>query len=65
MNIAIEKLKEAEVVLMNKIKRMKDGKPKWRAAEELEQIRQAISDLELLDTGLYQLVHTGKGVISY
>ena len=40
--IAVEKLKEYETVLMNKIRRMKDGKPKWRAAAELEELRDAI-----------------------
>jgi hypothetical protein len=60
MNIAIEKLKEAEVVLMNKIKRMKDGKPKWKAADELEQLREGIRTLEYIDTGHYHLIPTGS-----
>jgi hypothetical protein len=39
---ALKKLKEAEVVLMRKIKRLQDGKPKWAAAKELDEIREAI-----------------------
>ena len=40
------KLKQDEVVLMKKIKGLQDGKPKWKASEELGQIRSAISLLE-------------------
>ena len=32
MEFAIEKLKEDEIVLMKKIKSLKDGKPKWSAS---------------------------------
>ena len=45
MELAISKLKDAEVVLMNKIKRMKDGKPKYRAEQDLNELRQAIKVL--------------------
>ena len=56
--IAIQKLKEAEVVLMNKIKRMKDGKPKWNASAELEDLRRAITILTRIDAGLYEIKST-------
>ena len=56
--IAIQKLKEAEVVLMNKIKRMKDGKPKWNASAELEELRRAINILTRIDGGLYEIKST-------
>ena len=46
MDYAIMKLKQDEIVLMKKIKSLQDGKPKWAAAEQLDQIRSAI---ELLD----------------
>ncbi len=46
MELAISKLKDAEVVLMNKIKRMKDGKPKYRAEQELNELRHAIQHLK-------------------
>ena len=46
MDYAIMKLKQDEIVLMKKIKGLQDGKPKWAAAEQLDQIRSAI---ELLD----------------
>jgi hypothetical protein len=39
---ALKKLKEAEVVLMRKIKRLQDGKPKWTASKELDEVREAI-----------------------
>ena len=40
------KLQQDEVVLMKKIKGLQDGKPKWKASEELGQFRSAISLLE-------------------
>jgi uncharacterized caspase-like protein len=46
MDYAIMKLKQDEIVLMKKIKGLQDGKPKWAASEQLDQIRSAI---ELLD----------------
>ena len=46
MEYPIMKLKQDEVVLMKKIKGLQDGKPKWKASEELGQIRSAISLLE-------------------
>jgi hypothetical protein len=50
MEYAIEKLKQDEVVLMKKIKSLKDGKPKWAASEQLNQIRSAIKLLERYDS---------------
>jgi uncharacterized caspase-like protein len=46
MDYAIKKLKADEIVLMKKIKGLQDGKPKWAASEQLEQIRSAIKLLE-------------------
>jgi len=46
MDYAIMKLKQDEIVLMKKIKSLQDGKPKWAASEQLDEIRSAI---ELLD----------------
>ncbi len=46
MDYAIDKLKKDELVLMKKIKGLKDGKPKWKCSEELNEIRTAIKLLE-------------------
>ena len=46
MDYAIMKLKQDEIVLMKKIKGLQDGKPKWSAAEQLDEIRSAIELLE-------------------
>lgn len=46
MDYAIDKLKQDEVVLMKKIKSLQDGKPKWAASKQLDEIRSAIKLLE-------------------
>ena len=46
MEYAIHKLKQDEIVLMKKIKSLQDGKPKWAASKQLDEIRYAISLLE-------------------
>jgi hypothetical protein len=46
MDYAIHKLKQDEIVLMKKIKGLQDGKPKWAASKQLDEIRSAISLLE-------------------
>jgi hypothetical protein len=46
MDYAISKLKQDEVVLMKKIKGLQDGKPKWNASKQLDEIRSAIQLLE-------------------
>ena len=46
MDYAIKKLKQDEIVLMKKIKSLQDGKPKWAASEQLDEIRSAIALLE-------------------
>lgn len=58
MDIAISKLKDAEVVLMNKIKRMKDGKPKYEANDQLRNIRHAIELLESVHGGRARVIST-------
>jgi hypothetical protein len=49
MEEAIKILKHSEVVLMKKIKAMKDGKPKWAASAKLNEIRSAIQLLVKYD----------------
>ena len=46
MDYAIMKLKQDEIVLMKKIKGLQDGKPKWAASKQLDEIRSAIQLLE-------------------
>jgi hypothetical protein len=46
MDYAIMKLKQDEVVLMKKIKGLQDGKPKWAASKQIDEIRSAIALLE-------------------
>ena len=46
MEHVIEILKHSEVVLMKKIKGMKDGKPKYAASERLRELRDAIHILK-------------------
>ena len=46
MDYAIMKLKQDEIVLMKKIKGLQVVKPKWAAAEQLDEIRSAIELLE-------------------
>lgn len=47
MEHVIEILTHAEVVLMKKIKAMKDGKPKYAASAKLNEIRQAMQILKI------------------
>jgi hypothetical protein len=49
MTEAIKVLKHSEVVLMKKIKAMKDGKPKYAANEKLHEIRDALDVLKRYD----------------
>lgn len=42
MEHAIEVLEKAESVLMKRIKKMRDGSPKWAAVSRLEEIRTAL-----------------------
>lgn len=49
MQNVLEILGHAEVVLMKKIKAMKDGKPKYAASEKLNEIRHAIHILKAHD----------------
>lgn len=46
MKEAIEILQNSEVVLMKRIKAMKDGKPKYAASERLNEIRHAMAILK-------------------
>lgn len=46
MKEAIEILENSEVVLMKRIKAMKDGKPKYAASERLNELRYAIQVLK-------------------
>ena len=49
MEHVMEILGHAEVVLMKKIKGLKDGKPKWAASEKLNEIRHAMAILKMHD----------------
>jgi hypothetical protein len=49
MQEAIKILEHSEVVLMKKIKAMKDGKPKYAASERLSELRMAIHILKTHD----------------
>jgi hypothetical protein len=49
MQEAIKILQHSEVVLMKKIKAMKDGKPKYAASERLNELRMAIHILKTHD----------------
>jgi len=49
MQEAIKILQHSEVVLMKKIKAMKDGKPKYAASERLNELRHAIHILKAHD----------------
>ena len=49
MEHVMEILGHAEVVLMKKIKAMKDGKPKYAASEKLNELRMAIHILKTHD----------------
>lgn len=49
MEHALEILGHAEVVLMKKIKAMKDGKPKYVASEKLNELRHAMAVLKAHD----------------
>jgi hypothetical protein len=46
MQEAIKILEHSEVVLMKKIKAMKDGRPKYAASERLRELRDAIHILK-------------------
>ena len=46
MESVLKILKHSESVLAKKIKGLKDGKPKWAAAEQMNELRQAIRILE-------------------
>ena len=49
MSKAIEVLEHAEVVLMKKLRGLQDGKPKWACADELMDVKHAISLLKQFD----------------
>ena len=46
MEEAIKVLRHAESVLVKKIKAMKDGKPKYAAADKLEELREGIKAIQ-------------------
>ena len=51
MQEAIDILRHSETVLVKKIKGMKDGKPKYAAADKLNEIREAIKILQYQNNG--------------
>jgi hypothetical protein len=54
MSKAIEVLEHAEVVLMKKLRGLRDGKPKWACADELMEVKHAISVLKAFDKGVVE-----------
>ena len=59
MQEAIKILEHSEVVLMKKIKAMKDGKPKYAASAKISELRDAISLIEQYESGLDELEDAG------
>jgi hypothetical protein len=58
MQEAIDILRHSETVLVKKIKGMKDGKPKYAAAQKLSEIRNAVKILQYQASDSAQL---GRG----
>ena len=54
MSKAIEVLEHAEVVLMKKLRGLRDGKPKWACADELVEVKRAISVLKQFDRAVVE-----------
>ena len=54
MSKAIEVLEHAEVVLMKKLRGLRDGKPKWACADELMEVKHAISLLKQFDKAVVE-----------
>jgi hypothetical protein len=54
MSKAIEVLEHAEVVLMKKLRGLRDGKPKWACADELMEVEHAISLLKQFDKAVVE-----------
>jgi hypothetical protein len=50
-NEAIVVLTKAEAVLMKRIREMRDGKPKYAASERLNQLREALRVLKVIEGG--------------
>lgn len=63
MQEAIDILEHSEVVLMKKIKAMKDGKPKYAASEKLREIRQAISILKQFEEAFPEMSEADEDAI--
>jgi hypothetical protein len=65
MEYALDILRHSESVLAKKIKGLKDGKPKWAAAEQMAELRFAIQvlerytdiDAQAIAFGTYLLTH--------
>jgi hypothetical protein len=50
-NEAIVVLTKAEAVLMKRIREMRDGKPKYAASERLNELREALRILKVIEGG--------------
>ena len=50
-NEAIVVLTKAEAVLMKRIREMRDGKPKYAASERLNELREALRVLKVIEGG--------------
>jgi hypothetical protein len=50
-NEAIVVLEKAEAVLMKRIREMRDGKPKYAASERMNELREALRILKVVEGG--------------
>jgi hypothetical protein len=50
-NEAIVVLTKAEAVLMKRIREMRDGKPKYAASERMNELREALRVLKVIEGG--------------
>lgn len=54
MEYPIEVLEKSESVLMQRIRRMRDGEPKWAASERLRGVREAIKIIKNINIEIPQ-----------
>jgi len=64
MDYVLDILRHSEAVLAKKIKGLKDGKPKWAAAEQMAELRGAINVLSTYGRIDEQCIAFGKYLIS-
>jgi hypothetical protein len=64
MEYVLDILRHSEAVLAKKIKGLKDGKPKWAAAEQMTELREAIRILSTYGKIDEQCIAFGKYLLS-